>query len=161
MGSGKTTFGRDFAKYLCFDFIDMDEYIEINENKTINKIFEFYGEECFRKLEEKALEDIINNSKNNLVVSTGGGVILREKNRKLLKSKTTVIFLDTDRGLIKEHLINETSKRPLLNYECWKDRLDSIMDYRRKFYLITANILIKITSNDNSKWIKYKYWLDI
>lgn len=161
MGSGKTTFGRDLAKYIGFDFIDMDQYIERNENKTINEIFEFYGEEHFRKLEENALENIINNVKDNLVISTGGGIILREKNRKLLKSKTKVIFLDTNKELIKKRLIDKTNNRPLLNYKDWENRLDYITSYRRKFYVITANIFLKITSNDNRKWVKYRYWLDI
>ena len=52
MGSGKSLIGRALSKKLNLDFIDIDNKIEENENKTILDIFNKNGESYFRKLEE-------------------------------------------------------------------------------------------------------------
>ena len=40
MGSGKTTLGRKLAYILQHQFIDLDQYIEEQEGRTISQIFE-------------------------------------------------------------------------------------------------------------------------
>ena len=39
MGCGKSTIGKDLAKKMHFDFIDLDDYITKKEGITIKKIF--------------------------------------------------------------------------------------------------------------------------
>ena len=39
MGSGKTTVGKTLAKMMQFSFLDTDEMIEKQQNKTIREIF--------------------------------------------------------------------------------------------------------------------------
>ena len=51
MGCGKTTLGKKLASILQFKFIDLDEFIEENETRTITQIFDEDGEDYFRKLE--------------------------------------------------------------------------------------------------------------
>ena len=53
MGVGKSTIGRLLAKRLKVKFIDVDNFIEKREKKSIKKIFEDNGEKYFRKIEEK------------------------------------------------------------------------------------------------------------
>ena len=52
MGSGKSLVGKVVSKKLNLDFIDIDNKIEENENKTISDIFNKNGESYFRKIEE-------------------------------------------------------------------------------------------------------------
>ena len=59
MGSGKTTLGRKLAYILQHQFIDLDQYIEEQEGRTISQIFEEDGEDYFRKLERVYLHKII------------------------------------------------------------------------------------------------------
>ncbi len=127
MGSGKTTLGKKLAKELDFTFIDTDKAIA-KQHGAINRIFETKGEEFFRALETKALEDAL---KNNAIVATGGGAILREANRSLLKAHH-VVFLDTS----AEHVLGKINlaKRPLLkdNPERWQQIYDErIAIYRQ------------------------------
>lgn len=49
MGSGKTTVGRQIAKYLSVDFYDSDLEIESRTGVDIPMIFEYEGEGGFRK----------------------------------------------------------------------------------------------------------------
>ena len=75
MGSGKTTVGRILSKSLKLNFIDTDILIEKNCGIKIRKIFDKYGEEYFRRTEEKIILDILLNKKTPGVIALGGGVI--------------------------------------------------------------------------------------
>ena len=111
MGSGKTTVGRILAERLNRKFIDLDDEIEKKTETTISKIFADYGERHFRKLETSSLRKVL--SGENLIISCGGGIILKEQNRKLLKS-CLVILLEAKPETIIQRLEND-SNRPLLN----------------------------------------------
>ena len=43
MGCGKTVLGKCLAKRKSLDFIDLDEFIETEENTSISKLFEKVG----------------------------------------------------------------------------------------------------------------------
>jgi shikimate kinase len=93
-GSGKTTVGKILADKLHYDFLDTDDIIYQNTQKSPAEIFTESGEEFFRNIESETLENIfkIHNNKN-IVLSCGGGIILREKNRGLLRQNSRVIWL--------------------------------------------------------------------
>ena len=66
MGCGKSTLGKKLANNLDFNFIDLDDFIEDCEARTIQEIFEINGESYFRKLERFYLLKVINNK--NIVI---------------------------------------------------------------------------------------------
>ena len=71
MGSGKTTTGKDLAKAIGYEFIDLDQFIEQKYQTKIADIFANEGELGFRKKEREALHEILTNT--NIVLSLGGG----------------------------------------------------------------------------------------
>ena len=107
MGVGKTTFGKRLAKKSYLTFTDTDNLI-IKRHGSISTLFEKYGEQHFRNLEEASLAEAI---EAGGIVATGGGAVLSELNRELLKAHHTV-FLDTNMEYVLRTL--NTSKRPLL-----------------------------------------------
>ena len=54
--SGKSTLGRNLAKELNYDFVDLDRKIEVTEGKKIEEIFRLEGEDYFRKVESEQLK---------------------------------------------------------------------------------------------------------
>jgi shikimate kinase len=72
MGSGKTSVGKSLARQLYKEFVDVDTVIEKEQNSSINEIFEQMGEEHFRSLEQKCIDDIT--QKKGQVIATGGGL---------------------------------------------------------------------------------------
>ena len=55
MGVGKTTIGRQVAKKLYRDFVDIDEEIEKEFGMPTTEIFEKFGEKTFREREESMI----------------------------------------------------------------------------------------------------------
>jgi shikimate kinase len=138
MGSGKSTVGKLLAKKLETPFLDLDHYIEVKNNKSINDIFKEKGENYFRQLETNALSEI---KGSEIVVACGGGIILNHENRKKISSNGKVVFLKASiSSLIKRLLSNKD--RPLLNDNNIENELIKIWNERKNYYNETAEITI-------------------
>lgn len=139
MGSGKTTVGKQLAELLGWTFIDLDEEIEKRENKKISQIFNDNGEQYFRKIEKEAIKEFINNEKT--ILSLGGGAFENEESQKLLKEKSTVIFLKASCQKIFERIKNEIH-RPLLHKNFSIETIEFILQKRQKNYDKAHNKII-------------------
>lgn len=83
-GTGKSTVARLIAEKLGRPCFDADAVIEEQAGRSIRQIFAQEGEAGFRDRESAVLQSLA--SQRNAVVATGGGVILREPNRRLLRT---------------------------------------------------------------------------
>lgn len=140
MGSGKSTIGQLIASRLNRDFYDSDYYIEEKTGVNIPTIFDIEGEEGFRSRETKALQELT--SQSRLVIATGGGSVIREENRKLLKSSGFIVFLDTS---VNQQLsrLRHDKKRPLLQTSNPRERLEKLLAERKPLYLELADLRIR------------------
>ena len=111
MGAGKTTIGKRLANLLDFSFIDTDNEIEDDQGCSIDEIFKYGGEECFRDIETRLLENLKN--VKNSVIATGGGIIIREKNREILERLGKMVYLKVPKEVLLKRLHNDRI-RPLL-----------------------------------------------
>lgn len=91
---GKTTVGKQIASSLGRKFIDTDKLVENEAGMPIPEIFEKYGENEFRQLEEMAIQSV--GTRNGLVIATGGGSIINKTNCKHLKQNGKFILIDRD-----------------------------------------------------------------
>jgi len=147
MGVGKTTIGKIIAKKLKLNFVDMDNYIEKREGKSISKIFEDYGEQHFRKLESESLKDLIKS--DNIVISTGGGIVTTKENSDILKKEKIVIFLDANTQTILNNLSKEIDKRPLLsNSNNVENTISNLLNERYEKYNSICDIKININEKN-------------
>jgi len=140
MGSGKSSVGKVLADKLERKFIDMDDEIELGEEKSINDIFAEYGEDHFREIETNYLEKLL--TKKNKVISTGGGVILREENISILKRIGTVIFLHTTFESLLKNLEGD-KQRPLLQSDDVEQVIKNLLNKREPIYFNAASMIIQ------------------
>jgi shikimate kinase len=110
--SGKTTYGRELAKRLSLGFIDLDEYIEKKEGKTIPEIYTCLGDEAFRQLEWKALQTMAET--DNIVVSAGGGVPCHCDNMSLMEKYGDVVYLKVSNETLVSRLKKAAEDRPIV-----------------------------------------------
>ena len=143
MGSGKTLIGKLIAKELNYRFFDSDKIIEKNTQKSIKNIFNDEGEAEFRKIEEKTIINLQNETK--IVLSLGGGAILSAQTRKVLKTHFITVFLDADFEILQQRL-KKSYKRPLLINENILQKLKKLDSIRRKYYLLAD---IKINNSES------------
>lgn len=129
-GCGKTTIGRIISKDLSKNFLDVDEYIENRNSKTIDEMFS-YGEEYFRNKETEAIQSIT--KVKNTIIATGGGVVKKEKNMYLLKQCGYIVFIHREPEKILTSV--DISSRPLLQkdknkiFQLYKERYDLYKKY--------------------------------
>jgi len=71
--SGKTTLGRALAEALGWRFVDLDDFIEEQEKRSIPEIFSRDGVEAFRALEARWLPEVLRDAA--VVVALGGGTV--------------------------------------------------------------------------------------
>ncbi|MDH5354366.1 MAG: shikimate kinase AroK [Gammaproteobacteria bacterium] len=140
MGSGKSTIGSIMAKKLNREFQDSDHYIEDKTGVDIARIFDIEGEQGFRNRETNALRELLD--QESRIIATGGGSVLRPENQSLLRSRGYIIFLDTSVNQQMQRL-NRDKKRPLLQTENPRQRLEAILQERRPIYLDLADFVVK------------------
>ncbi|NHF57720.1 AAA family ATPase [Flavobacteriaceae bacterium TP-CH-4] len=114
MGSGKSTVGKLLAKQMGLEFIDLDDFIEEEEEQKIATIFKVKGEIYFRNKESEYLKKIIQ-QKKDLVIATGGGTPCYGDNLEtLLKTTDHIFYLKVSLNGLVERLGKEKMQRPLI-----------------------------------------------
>lgn len=152
MGAGKSTIGRLLSDETGKEFIDSDDYlIDKSKYKTINDIFEKKGEDYFRSLESKAIEEI--SKLNGYIVATGGGIILNPFNIKVMKETGIVIYLNSTIDNLVKNLYNSKS-RPLLNNSELESKIRELLDYRQEKYKKASDYLVDVSFKTKEDIIK-------
>lgn len=136
MGCGKTTAGKKLASKLGYSFIDLDELIESNQNKSIANIFEDEGQEIFRKIEREALHTTFNLT--NSVISTGGGAPCFFDNIEQMNSHGKTVYIQLSPKALVSRLSSAKNERPLIKGKSDDELLDFIekaLLEREPFYI--------------------------
>lgn len=149
MCSGKTTVGKALATKLGCKFYDLDWYIELRFRKKIPEIFKEKGEEGFRVLEHKMLEEVANFE--NVVLACGGGTPCFYDNMELMNKCSTTIYLDASVDVLMKHIEISRVERPLLKGKTGEELRNYISEQlnQRKHYYNKAQYAIDIEFLDN------------
>ena len=131
MGVGKSTIGKNLAKKLNYNFVDVDKVIETKEGLSINSIFKNKSEHYFRKIENDIT--LLELKKNKSVISLGGGAFLNNAIRRSAKDSSISFWLDVPVDeLIKR--LKKSSQRPLLFGKNLSESIKKIYFDRKKIY---------------------------
>lgn len=147
MGAGKTTIGRQIADLFRMPFLDLDHEIEAHTGVQVSLIFELEGEAGFRRRESQMLAELA--ARNGLVLATGGGAVLNADNRRLLRERGFVIWLDTP---VEAQLarLGRDRQRPLLQTPDRRERLDRLAAERNPLYAEVADLTLRSSGVGNS-----------
>jgi shikimate kinase len=116
MGAGKTTVGKRIAEMLGIGFTDLDSEIERACGMGVKEIFASDGEESFRRIETKILDEFLNRGAST-IIATGGGAILKVENRCLIDERGAMtVFLNVPAETVWARIRRE-NHRPLAGDE--------------------------------------------
>jgi shikimate kinase len=135
MGSGKSTLGKRLARKIEYQFQDMDQVIEEQQNMTVSEIFRVKGEAFFRDLERIYLESI--DTASDLVIATGGGAPCFGNNIELMNSKGMTVYLKLSAHGLVTRLMKARNIRPLIesmSAERLHDYISETLPGREKYY---------------------------
>ena len=150
MGTGKSKFGYQIANILKFKFYDIDYMIEKDFNMTIKELFQKYGENFFRKIEKKIINNLIlkiNNNDEKVIISLGGGGFDNEETRELLLHNTKVIWINTPLDVLVQR-VGDGSKRPMIKGKT-RDSIKQLLNIRTKYYSLCHNEVNTYKLNQN------------
>lgn len=114
MASGKSAVGSVLSKKMNTQFVDLDDFIEDKEGKSISDIFELKGEIYFRRIEGVYLQELLN-LYENCIISVGGGTPCFGNNMDFIKNNAISFYLNASINTIFNRLQGETSQRPLVS----------------------------------------------
>ena len=150
MASGKSTLGRAAAERLGWKFLDTDKILEELHGCTAGELFSRRGEEFFRRSEGEVLSKALC-EKGNLILALGGGTVKSTKNRKLLKERAKVVWLDTSIDIVMSELGN--SDRPLVKGKT-RCEVEALYEERKPLYRAAADYVFTINSTDYGKVVE-------
>lgn len=149
MGAGKTTMGKSLAQVMGLEFIDLDNFIEARYSKTIKEIFAEVGEDGFRQIERRALQEVA--EYENVILSLGGGTPCFFDNMEIVNAAGTSVYLKPSEEVLLKRLIKGKHKRPLLAEKTDDEILQVIREqlaWREPYYL-KANITFEASHLEN------------
>lgn len=143
---GKTAVGQHLAKKVVAPFIDLDKKIEQAYEKehkqklSCRQIMQSHGEDFFRALEAKTLNDVISHAP--AILSLGGGTPLSEANQKILES-CVIIHITAPKGVVFERIL--LSGRPPFFHpgESLLESFNKLWDQRMHIYEKIRDITVE------------------
>ena len=102
-GAGKSTAGRLLAKQLHFEFIDTDDLLCHQQQRTLQKIVTEDGYMQLRQFEEQAILSI---DAENTVIATGGSAVYSAAAMQHLSSLSQIIYLSVPYEVIQQRIKN-------------------------------------------------------
>jgi XRE family transcriptional regulator, aerobic/anaerobic benzoate catabolism transcriptional regulator len=132
-GAGKTTLGRTAANEFHTLFIELDREIEQETGLPLSEIFTLYGQAGYRRIERRALEQVLA-AHERAVIAVGGGVVSDEDTFALLLTHCHTVWL---KAQPEEHMARVAAQgdvRPMAGNAAAMDDLKRILAAREPLY---------------------------
>ena len=132
-GAGKTTLGKMLADQLDFSFINLTDVIEDLAGMNMSEIFSLSGTIGYRRLEEQALYETLQNNEK-CIIETGGGIVSQLQLLNTLLSTCFVIWPKTSPEQYMKRVIDQGDLRPMLNHPDAMSNLRHLLEEREPSY---------------------------
>jgi len=132
-GAGKTSLGSRLAARLDVPFVQLVTEIEKLGGMAVGEILSLSGQDGYRRLEERALLDVLANS-GQCVIETGGSIVSESGLFNILLTSCHVVWI---KALPEEHMqrvIDQGDLRPLRSNDDAMADLRRILSAREPFY---------------------------
>lgn len=132
-GAGKTSLGSRLAKHLDVPFVQLVTEIERLGGMPVAEILSLSGQDGYRRLEEKALFEVLARLEK-CVIETGGSIVSETSLFNVLLTSCYVVWI---KALPEEHMqrvIDQGDMRPIQSNDDAMAALRRILEVREPFY---------------------------
>lgn len=158
MGCGKSTMGRAVSELTGLPFIDLDNYIECRYHLSVKEIFAQRGEEAFRDIERRMLQEVADFE--DVIVACGGGTPCFFDNMEYMNTHGTTVFLNTPIPRLHSRLVRGRHKRPLIANKTDEELLlfiQNALEARMPYYAkakieFSSELLESVDEIKNTAW---------
>lgn len=137
---GKTTIARKLSEQLGRSWVDLDEVIEAQTQRTIADIIRQDGESSFREIEANVCAQFA--KKQNTIIATGGGIIKNAQNTERLAGNGWIVYVKRDLDLL---LVDPA--RPLSS---GKEAIAALYEERKQRYEKAADVIVENNHDMNT-----------
>ena len=158
MGAGKSTLGKSLALHMNLKSIDTDRFIENRYRKKISEIFAAKGEEHFREIEHRVLQEV--SEFEDVIISTGGGLPCFHNNMKIMNDSGVTVYIEVPVEELVLRLNMSKNVRPVLNGRSGNELkifVEDSLNIRKPFYeqaQMRFHVKQTLTKNDIERMAK-------
>lgn len=143
-GAGKSTLGRRLAKKLNFDFVELNSAIEKESGIPVSEVMALYGQEGYRRLEQQAVERVVEEMQQ-VVLAVGGGIVSEPETFNTVLRSFHTVWLKASPEEHMQRVRDQGDNRPMAGNPRAMDELKSILSSREALYA-RADLMVD-TSN--------------
>ncbi|MBI3649738.1 MAG: helix-turn-helix domain-containing protein [Acidobacteria bacterium] len=136
-GAGKSTVGVRLAKKLKTEFVELDARVEQAAGMSLREIFSMHGEEYYRRLEQKALLKLFNES-SGCVLATGGSLVTATESWSLVKRHCFTVWLQAKPEDHMNRVLRQGDLRPMKDNPAAMNELKALLARRNPLYAEAA-----------------------
>lgn len=132
-GAGKSTLGRFVAEDLKIPFIELNHEIEHDSGLAIPEIFALYGQDGYRRLEQRCLRSIIDRH-SKVILAVAGGIVAEATTYEMLLRSFHTVWLQASPEEHMDRVRAQGDRRPMAGNPAAMNDLRSILESRQQLY---------------------------
>jgi len=132
-GAGKSTLGKMLAKKIGWNFVELNKEIERENGLSVAEIIALYGQEGFRRMEQAALNALLER-KEPIVLATGGGIVSEPLTFDLILSSFYTIWVKAEPEEHMARVRGQGDLRPMADDRSAMTELRTILKSREPLY---------------------------
>lgn len=132
-GAGKSTLGSMLADKYQIPFIRLAQEVEKLAGMNVSEIFSLSGEESYRRLEQKALVNALQQYEE-CIIETGGSLVTDLNMLNLMLKSCYVVWLNATPEDHMQRVIAQGDMRPIQNNDDAMSELRRILQERETLY---------------------------
>jgi XRE family aerobic/anaerobic benzoate catabolism transcriptional regulator len=132
-GAGKSTVGQKLAQSLGIPFVELDREVEREAGAKLGEVFAMYGQDAFRRFEQRALERVLNQNER-AVIATGGSLVTEAATYRQLLECCTCVWLKASPEEHMARVIAQGDMRPFKGRSAPLDELRKLLADRDRLY---------------------------
>jgi XRE family aerobic/anaerobic benzoate catabolism transcriptional regulator len=132
-GAGKSTLGSKLSESLSIPLVELDHEVERQAGLPLSEIFSLYGQSGYRRIEKRALQEVLSRPIRS-VINVGGGVVSERETYELLLTNCLTVWI---KALPEEHtdrVIAQGDLRAMANNHEAMEDLRRILIAREPLY---------------------------